>query len=69
MRSLVGIALPLILAGSQSAASGEIAHPCSAGASPSNFDYLVLASLADAQRPISLALYRRSEVPVQFEKN
>jgi hypothetical protein len=69
MRNLVGIALPLILAGSQSAASGEMAHPCSAGALPTNFDYLVLASMADSQRPISMAMYRRSEVTVQLEKN
>jgi hypothetical protein len=69
MRNLVGIALPLILAVSQGAASGETAHPCSAGAWPSNFDYLVLAGVADAQRPISMAMYRRSEVSVQLEKH
>jgi hypothetical protein len=69
MRNLVGIALPLILAGSQSAALGEMAHPCSAGALPTTFDYLVLASMADSQRPISIAMYRRSEVTVQLEKN
>ena len=69
MRNWVGIALPLILAGSQSAAWDETAHPCSAGAPPSKFDYLVLASVADAQRPISMAMYRRSEVTVQLEKN
>jgi hypothetical protein len=69
MRNLVGIALPLILAGSQSAALGEMAHPCSAGPFPTNFDYLVLASMADSQRPISMAMYRRSEVTVQLEKN
>jgi hypothetical protein len=56
MRSLFWIALPLASAGSLSAASGEIAHPCSAGL-PSSFDYIVLASLADAQRPISIATY------------
>jgi hypothetical protein len=69
MRNLVGIALSLILGGSQCAASGEMAHPSSAAALPSNFDYLVLASLADSQRPISMALYRSSEVAVQLEKN
>jgi hypothetical protein len=69
MRSRVWIALPLILAVSQSAASGENTHPCSARALPSTFDYMVLASLADAQRPISLASYCRSEIPVQFEKH
>jgi hypothetical protein len=69
MRSLVGIALPLILAVSQSAAAGGTPHPCSAAAMPSTFDYVVLASLADAQRPISMAMYRRSEIPMQLEKN
>ena len=69
MRSLVGIALPLILAGSQSAASGETAHPCSARALPSNFDYLVLASLAYAHRPISMAMYCGSEIAVQLEND
>jgi hypothetical protein len=69
MRSLVGIALSLILAVSQSAAAGGAPRPCSAGAVPSKFDYMVLASLADAQRPISMAMYRRSEIPMQLEKN
>lgn len=59
MRGRLWVAIPLALAGSLSAASGEIAHPCSAAvAFPSNFDYLVLASLADSQRPIAMASYR-----------
>jgi hypothetical protein len=58
MRSGFSIGLPLILAGSLSAASGEPAHPCSA-ANLSNFDYLVLASMADSQRPMSVASYLR----------
>jgi hypothetical protein len=69
MRNLLGIALPLILAGAQSVASGETARPCSTAAAPSNFDYLVLASLADSQRPISIAMYRRSEITVQLDKH
>ena len=50
--------VPLSFAGALSAASGEIASPCGAGAEPSSFDYLVLASMADAPHPISLAGYR-----------
>jgi hypothetical protein len=69
MRNLFGIALPLILAGSQCAASGETAHLCGAGTLPSNFDYLVLASLADSLRPISLAMYCPSEVAMQLGQN
>ena len=57
--------------GALSAASGETANPCGTGAAPSSFDYLVLASMADAQRPIAMASYRpvrvQSEVAVQFE--
>jgi hypothetical protein len=45
-------------AGVLSAASGEIANPCGAAAAPSSFDYLVLASMADSQRPIAMASYR-----------
>jgi hypothetical protein len=56
MRNLFWIALPLASAGSLSAASGEL-HPCSAAGLPSTFDYIVLASLADSQRPISIATY------------
>jgi hypothetical protein len=48
----------LSFAGVLSAASGEVTSPCSAAAAPSNFDYLVLASLADSQHPISMASYR-----------
>lgn len=48
----------LSFAGVLSAASGEITSPCGAAAAPSSFDYLVLASLADSQHPISMASYR-----------
>jgi hypothetical protein len=41
-------------AGVLSAASGEIASPCGAGVTPTSFDYVVLASVADAPRPIAL---------------
>jgi hypothetical protein len=57
--------LPLSFAGVLSAASVEIASPRGAAAAPSSFDYLVLASLADSQHPISMASYRapRRDVP------
>jgi hypothetical protein len=66
------MAVLLSFAGVLSAASGEIASPCSAAAAPSSFDYLVLASMADSQHPIAMASYRsarqsKSEVAVQFE--
>jgi hypothetical protein len=57
VRNLFWIALPLASAGSLSAASGELTHPCGAAGLPSTFDYIVLASLADSQRPISIATY------------
>jgi hypothetical protein len=69
MRKAFAFALPLIMGGSLSAASGESAHPCSAAAALSGFDYLVLASVADSQRPLSMAMYQRLEVAVQLEKN
>jgi hypothetical protein len=50
------MAMPLSFA-MLSAASGEIVSPSSAAA-PSSFDYLVLASMADSQHPISMAAYR-----------
>jgi hypothetical protein len=61
--------LPLILAGSQSAAAGETNHPRGARAPLTNFDYLVLASLADSARPISLVAYRPSEVAVELREH
>jgi hypothetical protein len=48
----------LSYAGVLSAASGEITSPCSAAAAPTSFDYLVLASMADSQHPLSMASYR-----------
>jgi hypothetical protein len=50
------VAMPLCF-GMLSTASGDIMRPCSAAA-PSRFDYLVLASIADSQRPIWMASYR-----------
>jgi hypothetical protein len=47
--------VPLCFAGVLSAASGEIASPCGATVTLSSFDYVVLASMADAPRPIALA--------------
>jgi hypothetical protein len=71
MAVLVSIAGALSAA---SGASGEIGSACSAAAAPSSFDYLVLASMADSQRPIAMASYRpasvsRSEVAVQLEQD
>jgi hypothetical protein len=42
-----------LVASSESAARSETAAQC-----PSRFDYVVLASLADSQRPLGLSLYR-----------
>jgi hypothetical protein len=56
--------VPLSFAGALSAASGEMASPCGAGAPLSSFDYVVLASMADAPRPISLASYRATQLEV-----
>ena len=82
MRHRLWIALSLSLVGMLSAASSGGSTPCSALAEPSRFDYLVLASMADSQHPISMASYRpqsdgpaplsspvrlSSEEPVQFE--
>jgi hypothetical protein len=66
------MAVLVSFAGALSAASGGVASPCSAAAAPSSFDYLVLASMADSQRPIAMASYRpasvsKSEVAVQLE--
>ena len=69
------IALPLSMAGMLSAASNEVPNSCSGPGAPSRFDYLVLASMADSQHPISMASYRpqehqpqkSSEEPVQLE--
>jgi hypothetical protein len=71
MRAYAGMALPLILAGLHGSASGkttsgEITCHRGANATMTNFDYLVLASMADSHRPISLAAYHPSEVTVEF---
>jgi hypothetical protein len=50
--------MPLALAGALSAASSGLAAPCSDPAPLSRLDYLVLASMADSKRPLSLATYR-----------
>ena len=51
--------MPLAFAGALSAASSGLATPCADPAPAlSRFDYLVLASVADSQRPLSLATYR-----------
>ena len=51
--------IPLAFVGALSAASSGPAAACSDIAPAlSRFDYLVLASMADSARPISLAVYR-----------
>jgi hypothetical protein len=50
--------VPLAFAGALGAAAGEMASPCSAAAAPTSFDYVVFASMADSQHPISMAGYR-----------
>jgi hypothetical protein len=52
------IALPLSIAGMMSSVSSDVSSACSVFAVPSRFDYLVLASMADSQHPISMASYR-----------
>jgi hypothetical protein len=47
------LSIALILGG-----AAGVADSCGASSSPSNFDYLVLASMPDAQRAISVAGYR-----------
>ena len=54
--------MPLAFAGALSAASSASSAQAIACSDPapalSRFDYLVLASVADSQRPLSLATYR-----------
>jgi hypothetical protein len=56
----VGLTVPLIFVAALSAASGEVAPPapCIPGAQPSSLDYLALANMAYAQRPLAMAAYR-----------
>ena len=54
----ISVAILLTLTGALGAASGEPTGACVAVQSPSSFDYLVLASIADSQRPIAMATYR-----------
>jgi hypothetical protein len=58
MRHRLWMALPLLMTGLLSAASSDVSSACSILAEPSRFDYLVLASMADSRRPISMASYR-----------
>jgi hypothetical protein len=59
------MALSFSFAGVFSAASGDTAKPCGAASTPSSFDYLVLASMADSQHPIEMASYRPSRREVR----
>jgi hypothetical protein len=68
MRDRVWILLPLsfagilsagmLSAGMLSAVSRDVSAACRVRAEPSRFDYLVLASMADSQHPLSMAGYR-----------
>jgi hypothetical protein len=40
-------------------------RPCADLVSPSNFDYLVLASIADSRRLLSMAVYRSPVPPLK----
>jgi hypothetical protein len=57
-------AMPLAFAAAMSAAAGQGAVsgsaplPSNAVCAPSRFDYLVLASVAASQRPLTLAAYK-----------
>jgi hypothetical protein len=65
--------MPLAFAGAMNAAADQGAsireHPAAraaavrATAAPSRFDYVVLASVAASQRPLSLAAYRPQPAP------
>jgi hypothetical protein len=57
MSARILVVIPLCF-GMLGAASGEISSACAAAATPSRFDYLVLASLADSQSPVWMASYR-----------
>jgi hypothetical protein len=63
-RPLIRIVFGLLAAigGSCLAAASDDVSRLRACASPSNFDYLVLASIADSRRLLSMAVYR-SPVP------
>ena len=61
MTGRVWLTVPLIFVAALSAASGEVAPPpapCVPAAQPSSLDYLALASMAYAQRPLAMAAYR-----------
>jgi hypothetical protein len=47
----------VILASCLAAASASNSRACPVARSPSNFDYLVLASIADSPRPLAMASY------------
>jgi hypothetical protein len=56
MRKVFGLAM-VVFAGCIGAASASSSLVCPAARSPSNFDYLVLASIADSPRLPAMAGY------------
>jgi hypothetical protein len=55
------VAMPVAILASCLAAASDVpseSHACAAAGTPSNFDYLVLSSIADAPHMLSLAGYR-----------
>jgi hypothetical protein len=64
IRSRLWFAAPLLLAAAISitaaiSVAADQSPSCDTLGLPSKFDFVVLASLADSQRPVSLAGYRR----------
>ncbi|MEO7206911.1 MAG: hypothetical protein ABI356_05310 [Steroidobacteraceae bacterium] len=59
------LAALLTFAGALSAASGESTSQCGAASAPTSSDYLVLASMADSQHPISML--SSAPLPVDLE--
>lgn len=53
----------LILASCLAAASADPHHACAAHAGPSNFDYMVLASIADSPHLLAMASYLTTAKP------
>jgi hypothetical protein len=62
LRSSISVAA-LFITACLGVASGNLAHPArlpESAKTPSQLDYLVLASIADSQHPLSMAAYQSS---------
>lgn len=64
VRRHILMVVPLCFAWMLCAASGELSSPSGAGdaadvTAPTNFDFLVLASIADSAHPLAMTSYRR----------